>query len=269
MQDAVNTVGNAGSRKKVLLAGESWVTSATHYKGWDQFGSVTYELGAGHLVAALQDSPFELVYMPSHIAARDFPMQLEELQQYSAVILSDIGSNTLLLHPDTWLRGRPTPNRLKLIREYVRTGGGLIMMGGYYSFQGINGGARYRGTPVEEVLPVNILPYDDRVEVPEGFTPEIVGSQDHPILRGLGTEWPILLGYNELRLKQSDGVELLAKTPDEVGGHPLLVVGRYGAGRALAWASDVGPHWLPEEFATWPGYARLWKQALQWLTQTA
>ena len=45
------------------------------------------------------------------------------------------------------------------------------MVGGYYSFQGINGGARYHGTPVEEVLPVEILPYDDRVEVPEGFTP--------------------------------------------------------------------------------------------------
>ena len=44
------------------------------------------------------------------------------------------------------------------------------MVGGYYSFQGINGGARYHGTPVEEVLPVEILPYDDRIEVPEGFS---------------------------------------------------------------------------------------------------
>ena len=25
--------------KKVLLVGESWVSSATHYKGFDQFGS--------------------------------------------------------------------------------------------------------------------------------------------------------------------------------------------------------------------------------------
>ena len=37
-----------------------------------------------------------------------------------------------------------------------------MMVGGYYSFQGINGGARYHGTPVEEALPVEILPYDDR-----------------------------------------------------------------------------------------------------------
>jgi uncharacterized membrane protein len=258
-------------RKKVLLAGESWVTATTHYKGWDQMGSVTYDLGAEHLVNALKDSPYELVYLPSHLAARDFPMDMETLGQYSAVILSDIGSNTLLLHPDTWLKGKTTPNRLKLLREYVRQGGGLVMMGGYYSYQGLNAGARYHKSPIEEVLPVQILPYDDRVEAPEGFKPEIVGPPDHPILKGMGADWPVLLGYNEVELKQGGDVqvELLARTPDDVGGHPLLVTGKYGSGRTLSWTSDVGPHWLPEEFATWEGYPRLWKQALDWLTGAA
>jgi uncharacterized membrane protein len=262
-----------GRRKKVLLAGESWVTSATEYKGWDQFGSVTYHLGADYLVDALRDSPYELVYMPAHLAARDFPQDMESLGSYAAVILSDIGTNTLLLHPDTWQNSKPTPNRLKLLREYVRGGGALIMMGGYYSFQGINGGARYHRTPVEEVLPVTMLPYDDRVEVPEGFKPELVMSeQEHPILRGLGTDWPVLLGYNEVQLKAGDQgarVQMLARTPADVGGHPLLVTCRYGEGRTLAWTSDVGPHWLPEEFARWEGYARLWRQALDWLTGPA
>ncbi len=254
------------ARHKVLLAGESWVTSATHYKGWDQFGSVTYHLGAEHLVRALEDSPFELVYLPAHLAAAEFPQSLAELQRYAAVILSDLGANTLLLHPNTWLHGKPTPNRLKLLREYVRQGGGLAMMGGYYSFQGIHGAARYRGTPVEEVLPVLLLPYDDRVEVPEGFTPEVT-APDHPILRGLEGPWPLLLGFNEVQLKEGPGVQLLARVPQEHGGHPLLAVGRYGAGRTLAWTSDIGPHWLPEDFARWPGYARLWRQALAWLAQ--
>lgn len=252
---------------KVLLAGESWVTSATHYKGWDQFGSVTYELGAEHFAEALAGSQFHLTYMPAHIAARDFPQQLDELQEYGAVILSDIGSNTLLLHPDTWRQGKPTPNRLKLIREYVREGDGFLMVGGYYSFQGINGAARYRKTPIEEILPVNILPYDDRVEVPEGFLPRIVGSEDHPILAGLGKEWPMLLGYNELELKPDTSVEVLAQTPEEVGGHPLLVCGEYGKGRTVAWASDIGPHWLPEDFAKWDRYGELWRQVLKWLVQ--
>ena len=102
------------------------------------------------------------------------------------------------------------PNRLKLIRDYVRGGGGLAMIGGYYSFQGINGGARYRGTAVEDVLPVSILPYDDRVEVPEGCKAELVDPA-HPITKGLGKNWPPLLGFNEVVLKQGRGIELLAR----------------------------------------------------------
>ena len=70
------------------------------------------------------------------------------------------------------------------LKAYVERGGGLLMVGGYYSFQGINGGARYHGTPVEEVLPVEILPYDDRVEVPEGFAP-VVKQQGAPDPRRL------------------------------------------------------------------------------------
>ena len=158
-------------RHNVLLAGESWVTTGTHIKGFDQFSTVTFHLGAEPLVEALKGSLFDLKYMPSHEAQRDFPQTPEALAAFDAVILSDIGANTLLLHPDTWIASKRTPNRLRSLKAYVENGGGLLMVGGYYSFQGINGGARYHGTPIEEVLPVEILPYDDRVEVPEGFTP--------------------------------------------------------------------------------------------------
>ena len=144
-----------------------------------------------------------------------------------------------------------------------------MMIGGYYSFQGINGGARYHRTAVEEVLPVDCLPYDDRIEVPEGFRAEIVGPKDHPILAGLGNEWPLLLGVNEVRLKARPDVQLLARLPESEGSHPLLATGTYGSGRTLAWTSDIGPHWLPQTFAQWEGYPRLWRQALAWLTRQA
>ena len=231
------------SPSKILLAGESWVTTATHIKGFDQFPTVTFHRGADALAETLADSEFALTYMPAHEAQTHFPLTLAGLREYDAVILSDIGSNTLLLHPDTWIESKPTPNRLKLIRDYVSEGGGLMMVGGYYSFQGINAGARYRGTPVEDVLPVTILPWDDRVEVPEGFRAEVHGPAAHPILDGLGPEWPMLLGYNEVELKEE--AELLLKVPDDAGGHPLLVAGAYGKGRAIAWTSDIGPHWCP------------------------
>ena len=46
----------ADKRYKILLAGESWVTTATHIKGFDQFPTVTFHLGAEPLVEALKGS---------------------------------------------------------------------------------------------------------------------------------------------------------------------------------------------------------------------
>lgn len=252
---------------KVLLVGESWVSSATHYKGFDQFGSVTFHLGAEPLVAALSGSEFELRYMPAHEAVEKLPFTMEGLSAYQVIILSDIGANSLLLPPDVWLHGKPVPNRLKLLRDWTAAGGGLIMAGGYFSFQGIDGKARWRRTPVEDALPVSCLPYDDRLEVPEGFRAVVNGSKTHPILAGVDGEWPLLLGANEVVAKSSPGVEVLASLPQEDGGHPLLVTGQFGKGRTVAWTSDIGPHWLPNDFVAWPGYATLWRNILRWASR--
>ncbi|MDJ0390720.1 glutamine amidotransferase [Roseomonas sp. E05] len=252
------------TKTKVLLVGESWATSATHYKGFDQFGSVTFHLGAEPLVAALRDSPFALTYMPAHEAAQGFPFAAEGLAQYDVILLSDLGANTLLLPPEVWLHGRPVPNRLKLIRDWTAQGGGLAMIGGYFSFQGIDGRARWRRTPVEEALPVECLPYDDRIEVPEGFVAELAPeAAAHPIFQGLPQPMPMLLGANEVVAKP--GAEVLARLPASEGGHPLLVTGTHGKGRTLAWTSDIGPHWLPQPFVDWDGYATLWRNVLGWL----
>lgn len=60
--------------------------------------------------------------MPAHAAATDFPLTLEALQEWDAIILSDIGANTLLLHR-TRLKSRRTANRLTLLHDYVAGGG--------------------------------------------------------------------------------------------------------------------------------------------------
>lgn len=246
------------SNLRVLLAGESWISNSTHFKGWDFFSSTAYDTGIAYLQKALVSAGIEFTHLPNHLADTHFPNTAEGLAGYEVIILSDIGSNTLLLHPDTWLRGKSTPNRLRLLKEWVTQGGGLAMCGGYYSFAGIYGAARYHRTPVEEVLPVSISAYDDRVETPEGTETEVV-APEHPILAGMPSPWPVLLGFNEITLKP--GAQLLAK----VGDYPLLAVQTAGQGRTLAWASDIGPHWCPEPFATWDGYARLWVQAVEWL----
>lgn len=248
---------------RVLLVGESWTTSETHYKGFDQFGSVRFMSGAKPLMDALAGSAFQLDYMTAHDAAEGFPFQIEGLADYDVIILSDIGSNTFLLPPDVWLRSQCVPNRLRIMKDWVAAGGNLMMMGGYFSFQGIDGKARWRKTAVEDVLPVTCHPWDDRVEIPEGAVAEIL-RPDHPVLAGLtGIDWPPILGVNEVVARE--GSEVLARLPEDQGGHPLLVLGGHGKGRTAAWTSDIAPHWLSPDFCAWEGYARLWRNVLGWL----
>lgn len=140
------------------------------------------------------------------------------------------------------------------------------MVGGYYSFQGINGGARYHNTAVEAVLPTLIHPYDDRLELPEGVVPNVtVGGIGHPILDGVPTDFPFLLGVNEVIAKP--GATTVLALPPEEGGHPLLVVGEAGKGRTGAWTTDIGPHWLPNEFLRWHGFRPLWSNLLHWVSR--
>lgn len=242
---------------QILLAGESWETFSIHQKGFDFFTTAFYYEGGGPLRAALEGAGHTVEYMPSHVAATRFPTELAALRAFDVVMLSDIGANTLLLHPDTFERSRPMPNRLTLLREYVRAGGGLIMVGGYMTFQGIDGKARYAGTAVEEALPVTLLGGDDRAELPEGAAARL-DAADHPIAEGLGGDWPLLLGYNRLRARPE------ATLVASVGADPLIAAWQYGQGRAVAFASDCGPHWAPPEFLAWPGYARLWSQMAEW-----
>jgi uncharacterized membrane protein len=241
---------------KVLLVGESWVAVTTHYKGFDHFVSGGFDTGVAYFKKAMEGWG-NWVHLPGHEAQAGFPLTADGLSDYSVIIHSDIGADTFLLHPRTWLNGERTSNRLRLIEEYVRGGGGLIMAGGYLSYQGINGVARYHGTPIEEALPVEISPYDDRVECPEGVQPTPSKTR-HQITSGLQSTWPYLLGYN--RVKPKKGVKTLAMVKND----PLLVVGEHGEGRAVAWTSDIGPHWCPKEFAEWEGYSKLWRQMITW-----
>ncbi|HEY0209752.1 glutamine amidotransferase [Acerihabitans sp.] len=253
------------SQKQILLVGETWVTSATHFKGFDQFGSVTFHSGAKAAIAALSGTEFALTHMPAHQAVEEFPFTGQALSRYDAILLSDIGANSLLLHPDVWLHGKTVANRLDVLRDWTYGGGALAMFGGYLSFQGIDGKARWHRTAVEQALPVECLPYDDRIEVPQGFRPVIDPlKQAHALFNDISGEWPLLLGANEVRAKP--GSEVLARLPDELGGHPLLVTGGFGQGRTLVWTSDISPHWLPQSFIDWPGYKQLLVNMLGWLT---
>jgi uncharacterized membrane protein len=251
------------TKVRVLLAGETWTSTTFHVKGFDLFSSSDRQSGLGPLLRALDGSDIDIVHLPGERVPGDFPSTREEFDAYDVIVLSDVGANSILLHPDTFLRGQRTPNRLAALADWVRDGGGYMMIGGYLTVQGSNGSGRYKGTPAEAILPVDMLAHDDRIEVPEGFHPHVI-SPGHPTIAGIEGDWPYLLGLNEVTV--ADGGEVILTTGSAAGNHPLLVAGTHGKGRTLAWMSDIGPHWLPTAFSDWDGYARLWTQSFRWLS---
>lgn len=246
--------------KKILIAGESWVKHISHIKGFDIFTSCEYETGVTWLRDALEAKGFVVVHMPGHEVADFFPFTPEDLGKYAAVVLSDIGANTLLLSGKVFAGGERTPNRCQSIKQYVANGGGFCMIGGYLSFAGIDGKARYAETAINDILPVEIMVRDDRVERPDGVIPKVV-DPSHPVLAGLPLEWPHFLGYNRL-LARPEG-----KIVVTIDGDPFIAVRDYGGGRTAAFASDAAPHWGPKEFVTWKHYPDFWGNLFTWLTE--
>ncbi len=243
---------------KVLLAGESWMTHSVHVKGFDSFEMSAYHEGGAEMIAAMRAGGVDVVYQPSHIAMDSFPFTLQELGAFDVVILSDIGANSLLLPDRVAIRSQTSPNRLHLIREFVESGGGLLMIGGYLTFQGIQAKGNYKGTAVEQVLPVELFASDDRSEQPQGVTPAIVEA-GHPILAGL-SDWPQFLGYN--RSTARPDAKILARFGDD----PFIAVRDVGRGRSAVFSSDCGPHWGPPAFVNWKGYGPLWVNLVTWLS---
>jgi uncharacterized membrane protein len=244
--------------KKVLLTGESWQTLELHIKGFDMFYRGEYEEGADDLRTALSGAGIEVDYMPCHMAPNEFPESSNTIGQYDTVILSDVGYNTLAVPTKSFTEFKRTPNRLDLLDAYVEAGGSLLMIGGYMSFQGIKGEGGYHKSTVEDILPVTMEPFDDRVECSEGVVPEVIDS-DHAITEDLSEEWPYFLGYNQVTPDED------SKALVEVNADPLLVVGDHGDGRVAAFTSDCAPHWGPPAFTEWEQYSDLWTNIITWL----
>jgi uncharacterized membrane protein len=242
---------------RILLAGEQVTAVSVQVKGFDCFNANAYVEDGSALAAALSQGN-ELTWMKTQAVPSQFPETMAALRAYDVVVISDVGSNSLLFHPEMLAKSLRHPNRLTLLRDYVAGGGGLVMIGGWMSFAGVDGKARFHSTPLEEALPVTCLPYDDRQERPEGVIPA-VALPAHPVLAGLPGTWPYFLGYNQVKPRPQ--AQVLVKVDND----PLLAVWQFGKGRAAAFTSDAAPHWGPPDFLNWPGYVPLWKNLSAWL----
>ena len=173
-----------------------------------------------------------------------------------------------------------------------------MMIGGWESFHGEGG--NWDGTPVGDMLPVEIRSTDDRTNFCHGAL--LAPPDDRNALWGL--PWyspPAIGGLNDVSFKEGVDCECLleafAMTPyrvecgddqyrfeweDSLGSYPVLVTCEHAKGRVAAFTSDVAPHWVggfvdwgPERVkAQAPGaaaievgshYAQFWKQLLSWV----
>jgi uncharacterized membrane protein len=175
-------------------------------------------------------------------------------------------------------RGLEIERFLPNVRDYVRNGGALAMVGGEQSF----GDGRYGETPLGEILPVQ--PVDgtsmSEVEAKLRLTPE---GRRHPVtslVPGDGpneTAWgglPSISAVNLTRpLPPGSGASVLLDVPGvQVAGAPapLVAVREVGAGRTLAVTTDASWRWgflAAEGGQGNRGYIRFWNSALRWLVR--
>jgi len=158
---------------------------------------------------------------------------------------------------------------LEKVRDYVKDGGGFWMLGGPLSFAG--GG--YGATPIAEILPVALKGIQPAGAYrAEPFQPGLTAAAGrHPFFQGLGEvsagELPLLDGYN---ITGSEGPEsvVLADYVDASGRRqPIIVLGRYQAGRTMAVMTDFLWKWNFEMVGRGRGnllYLSFIRQAIRW-----
>ena len=202
--------------KPVLYAGDNSLTSAAAYLGG---------------VMTLCRIPFD--YVPS---TRSLTPDLVRTGR-KLVILSDF--------PASHIPSEMMTN----IQAQVHEGMGLLMVGGWQSFHGLEG--EYYATPIEEVLPVSCWRNDDRVNYCHGLVPEPRGT--HVITRSLPWKMPpVICGYNRVLPRANAEVVInlrplkMIKDKALFGREkiPLLILGEHGKGKTAAFTSDFAPHWV-------------------------
>jgi uncharacterized membrane protein len=166
---------------------------------------------------------------------------------------------------------------LPLIANFVREGGGFVMLGGDLSFS--EGG--YAATAIEEILPVR-LPHAGPLVDTTPFRPQITAAGlTHPITQlafdrqdniKLWQRLPLQSGTNNI-LGAKPSATVLATHPRRRGSDgpmPVLSVWEAGKGRAMALTTDSSWRWgfhRPEGGTTPQIYHRFWQSAIRWLIQ--
>ena len=201
------------------------------------------------------------------VASWDFyklpPGKYEQiLDEYDVIIFSDVEGKLFQLAPDFFDKEEfgkriiTYPDRTRLTIDAVRSGKGLMMLGGWYSFTGEIGKGGWGRTLLRDALPVKCLEYEDLVESTEGYFP-VVTEEGRPVFGEGFQDIPPILGYNQT-LQIPEG-KVLIRVKET--GDPLVAVRQVGKGKVLAYTSDPAPHW-GLNFVYWKYYNEFWLNCL-------
>ncbi|MGE5216935.1 MAG: glutamine amidotransferase [Chloroflexota bacterium] len=212
-------------------------------------------------------TPTDTVDVPeSQLSLIPFPIDdifLEELKNFDVIVFDDFS-----------YRAYFNPVYLERVRDFVRDGGGLAMLGGTRAFD--SGG--YADSALREVLPVELDGkgiFETRAPLQAQLTP---AGKAHPITRLLPDPkaneeaWrnlPALTGMNRVRGVRGETL-LTAGGTNSASGEPLLAIGRFGKGRTLALMTDDSWRWnfIAVGNKESPQYhLKLVRQAMRWLAQ--
>jgi uncharacterized membrane protein len=198
----------------------------------------------------------------SELALIPFPVDelfTEHLPSFDAVILQDIDAVTYKL-----------ARHLPALANYVRGGGGLIMVGGPSAFAG--GG--YAHSPLENVLPVELRSNEPPFDTADFVARYTEAGRSAPVLRGLtelfGDELPTFTGSNTLGAARPNSITLWEHPGRRagLGAMPVLALGESGDGRSIALGVDATHALAFSEFAdraAGRGYGALWDGLVGWL----
>ncbi len=212
-------------------------------------------------------TPTDTVDVPeTQLSLIPFPIDdifLDELKNFDVVFFDDFS-----------YRAYFNPVYLERVRDFVRDGGGLAMVGGPRSFD--SGG--YADTALREVLPVELDgkgAYQFQISFHAALT---AAGRAHPITRLIAdpksnqevwSKMPALRSLNQVRAVR--GETLLSAAGDGgSSGQPLLAIGRYGKGRTLALMTDDAWRWnfiAVGNRETPQNHLKLMRQAVRWLAR--
>jgi uncharacterized membrane protein len=191
-----------------------------------------------------------------------FPKTRDELFTYKGIILGSIEAS--------WFTG----DQLRMLADFVsERGGGLIALGGRRALA--EGG--YAGTPVAEVLPVELAmpaeaPYFSELKVDVTVPGAIHAATQIAEAESASVQrWktmPAVSTVNRIGRAKPGATVLLSGTPTKGGDRAIvLAYQRYGRGKAIvfpiqdSWVWQMDPTISVEDMA----FESFWRQMLRWL----